>query len=172
LLGSATADAAAHTGRLTVALGGLPSGEQPSATLVGPGVRRVLHQRRIALPHARPGHYRLVLASVRIARTHGAVRAGAIASPRARVVGVIVRAGQQTLLAGWYGTIVNPGLHELKHPNILTFTGPSLNPSSLTLSRTSGLSVGQTLSIPRTASSTTASSPASLPSTHALGALP
>jgi hypothetical protein len=138
--------AAARTGRLVVVVSGLPAGERPAAVLSGPGVHRRVRGQRLVVGRARSGVYTLTLSPVRLTRSVGTVRRGALASPAARRVAVRVGPGKTGVLVGRYGSIVNPGVVSVR-AGAVAVGGAAADPSSVTFAGRRGLKVGEVLSL-------------------------
>ena len=133
---------------LRITVGGLPSGERPSLTVSGPGIRRHVSAAVWTLARARPGAWTLRLRSVHLRRSHGALRRGATASPQTLVVRARLLPGGRTTIAGQYGTIVNPGLVELAgRGGVVGVTGPPSDPAAVTFAGHRAFRAGQVLSL-------------------------
>src|SRR5450755_504795 len=128
------APAVAASGSLTVRISGLPLVKAPSGLLAEPGgLRRPVPARGLRIARARPGVYRLTLRTVRIARTAGAVKKGAVATPLRRTITVRVLAGRRASLLGSYATIINPGVKTLSDSAVVSIRGPAGDPSKIVL---------------------------------------
>ena len=139
------ASAAARTGTLSVRVSALPPGQAPSGLLLGPGMRRRVSASRLMIRGARPGLYRLVLATVKLTRSAGPLKRGALAYP-AGGVRVRLRAGASATLRGRYGTIINPGVVSLAG-SVISVGGDRSNPSFIVLGGRRSFAVGAVLSM-------------------------
>jgi hypothetical protein len=132
---------------------GLPTGEQGSLIVSGPPqsshshrkFRRHLQIGAKARLRLLPGRYRVRVLAVKMSRSHGAVKQGALAQPVRRVLRVRVGSHGHVALEVRYGTIVNPGLQAVTG-QVMSVAGGSTRPSSVTLKPGTAVRVGQVLS--------------------------
>jgi alpha-tubulin suppressor-like RCC1 family protein len=148
LFGAPVGSASVASGSLVVRLSGLPSAQQPSVVLRGPGgLRRSVPARGLTIARARVGLYRLTLGSVRITRASGAIKRGATATALVSTVSVRVLAGRRAVLQGTYAAIINPGVKELGG-GVLSVVGAADDPSTVVLGGHVTLARGAILSLP------------------------
>ena len=124
---------------------GLPTGQSPAGTLLGPGLHRRVAAPRLTIRGLRPGLYKLVLTQVKITRSTGPLKRGAVAYP-ARSVSVRLRAGKIARIAGSYATIVNPGVARVSG-TVLSLGGDPSQPASVVLGRRQVFAPGAVLSM-------------------------
>lgn len=135
---------AASVGRLRVVVSGLPAGQHADVVVVGPDGFRRPASGPVTLG-VRPGRYRLLVREVRISQGTARIPAGSLAIPASGAVRGLVRVGRTVTLSAVYGTIRSARFHELTG-GIAGRTGSSLSPSSIKLSGSSSIAVGEIIS--------------------------
>src|SRR4051812_29662415 len=99
------------SGGLVVKVEGLPPGQRPLLSVVGPDRHRTLARAdTLTLPNATPGAYTIRLRRHRITKRYRTIRRGALAFPAHRVIHVTVQPGATAKVAAPYGTIINPNV--------------------------------------------------------------
>lgn len=124
---------AAESGSLTIMTSGLPPEQGPSVMASGPGFRRIVTSRRLALHGLRPGRYLLAVSTIVVGRGIVHLRAGAVAYPAKRRLSVQVKSGRTARVTVLYAAVVNPGVRRLP-AGILGILGEARDPSAILLS--------------------------------------
>jgi alpha-tubulin suppressor-like RCC1 family protein len=124
---------AAVSGSLTITTVGLPTGQHPSIVASGPGFRRHVTSRHIALRGLRPGRYLLTVRTVVVRRGVAHLHAGARAYPAKRRVSVQVKSARTARETVLYAAVVNPRVRTLP-ARVLGILGEARDPSAILLS--------------------------------------
>jgi hypothetical protein len=98
--------------------------------------------KKLALP---VGHYKLKVAKVKLRRSSGTIKRGAVAEPLHRTLQAKVKPGHTTEVQVRYGTILNPGTRSVTD-HIAKIVGPPLEPTEAVISGGGRLRPGQVLS--------------------------
>lgn len=130
------------SGKLTIAISGLPRGERGNVVVVGPRqsprAKRRFHRvvnglGRVRLRGLKPGKYKLKVGVVQIERRHGTIKRGATAFPARAKLRVRVKRGSSARVQARYRTIRNPGLKTVPPREVIRTLGKQKRPRGIVL---------------------------------------